>query len=121
MSLSPEKIAQVCHEANRGYQAVVPSLTVPVAPPWDLIPGQERQTVVSGVKHALDNPGLTGRDSHENWCRDKEADGWVYGPQKDPEAKTHPCLVDYDDLPLADRMKDDLFLAIVGALSGRDE
>ena len=29
----------------------------------------------------------------------EEADGWKYGPVKDPEKKEHPCFVPYDDLP----------------------
>lgn len=29
----------------------------------------------------------------------KIADGWKYGEAKDPEAKTHPCLVPFDKLP----------------------
>jgi hypothetical protein len=31
---------------------------------------------------------------------------------KDPEAKTHPCLVPYDDLPEYQQLKDRVFLAI---------
>jgi len=37
---------------------------------------------------------------------------------KDAVAKTHPCLVDYDDLPPAQQAKDALFAAVVLALSG---
>ena len=44
--------------------------------------------------------------SHENWMDYKSDDGWVYGDVKDPEKKTHPCMVPYDKLPHDQRMKD---------------
>jgi hypothetical protein len=115
--LSATKIAQIVHQANRGYQTVVPDVTVPVAPEWDLLKGDERKVIISGVQFAIDNPDVTPEESHENWLRDKEAEGWTYGPVKDVEAKTHPCMVPYADLPESQQVKDHLFLAIVKALS----
>jgi hypothetical protein len=50
------------------------------------------------------------------WCAQKENDGWVYGPQKDAVAKTHPCLVPYEQLSADQRKKDRLFFAIVPAV-----
>lgn len=48
---------------------------------------------------------------HESWMRDKLAAGWVYGPEKRPDATppTHPCLVPYAELPEAQRAKDAIF------------
>lgn len=40
------------------------------------------------------------------WVSYKAADGWRYGPFKDPVAKTHPCMVPYDKLPPEQRVKD---------------
>ena len=48
--------------------------------------------------------------SHMNWCDHKIADGWSYGPIKDPEGKTHPCLVDYDQLPESQKKKDEVVI-----------
>ena len=41
---------------------------------------------------------------------------WSYGEVKDAEAKTHPCLIPYDQLPEFQKAKDKLFVAIVDAL-----
>lgn len=110
--VDPEIIARVIHEANRALQQALqdpaPSPSYDDAPDWQLLPLRE------GVSAALD--GVTPQELHEQWMGDKFANGWRYGPVKDAEAKTHPCLVPYDDLPTEQRAKNDLFLAIVGAL-----
>jgi hypothetical protein len=51
----------------------------------------------------------TGEELWQNWKRFKAMSGWVYGPEKDEEKKTHPNIVDnYLDLPEVERRKDDL-------------
>lgn len=39
------------------------------------------------------------RNVHEVWAKNRMAEGWSYGPVRDDEAKKHPCLVPYEDLP----------------------
>lgn len=110
---SDEQVAHVCHEANRELQRIqedpLPSQ------PWDCESGEIRQSVVEGVCNA--RRGCTPRESHENWVQFKLAHGWSYGPEKDPEQKTHPCMVAYENLPAGQRDKDRLFLLIVTALT----
>jgi hypothetical protein len=110
---SDEQVARVCHEANKAMQYIhgdpAPSL------PWDCEPAEVRQSAIEGVRHV--RCGTTPRDLHESWCAFKRERGWAYGPEKDPEAKTHPCMVPYDDLPQEQKDKDQLFLLIVTALT----
>jgi hypothetical protein len=106
-------IARVCHEANRAWQVV--SGDPSVSPPWDEAPEWQRSSAVSGVEEALG--GATPEQLHESWCAAKVDDGWVWGDVKDTDAKTHPCLVDYEQLPADQRAKDHLFQAIVRSLS----
>lgn len=108
-----EDIAQVCHEANRAWQHVTRD-PVP-SPPWDDAPQWQRNSAVEGVRQAL--YGADPEALHDSWCAHKRADGWTYGPVKDPDTKTHPCLVPYADLPEEQRLKDALFAAICAALS----
>lgn len=110
-------IARVCHEANRALQRALDDPSIGVAPPWGEEDPGIQASAVSGVQAILDNPGLTPEQSHEGWSAFTRADGWVYGPVKDMQAKTHPCLVPYGDLPAQDRVKDALFGAIVRALA----
>lgn len=83
---------------------------------WDSAPDWVQESVLYGVKSTIDNPDITPAQSHENWCDVKIADGWVYGPVKDPVAKTHPCLVSYDEMPPEQQVKDFLFQTTVRAV-----
>jgi hypothetical protein len=113
--MTDEQIAEVCHEANRGLQSAVPAKGIPVAATWAEFPQDQKIGIISGVRGA--RMGATPEESHRCWCDFKVAAGWVYGEVKDDKAKTHPCLVGYGDLPPENKIKDDLFLAIVRALS----
>lgn len=55
--------------------------------------------------------------SHISWSQQKLAEGWTYGPEKDPEAKTHPCLRPFDELPPEQQAKDFIFRGVVHALT----
>lgn len=106
-----ETIARVCHEANRawcdahGDESQIGWLD---APEW------QRESCRNGVEFAATGAGP--EQLHENWLAVKEADGWVFGPVKDADAKVHPCMVAYADLPASQRTKDDLFRAVCDAL-----
>ncbi len=45
------------------------------------------------------------RLDHERWMAEKRQAGWLRGPQHDPEARTHPRLAPYDQLPPAEQEK----------------
>ena len=108
-------IACVCHEANRAWCALNGDYSH--NPSWAVAPAWMTDSAINGVEHALKHPNATPEDSHNNWMAGKIADGWVYGEVKDPDAKTHPCMFPYSELPEFQRKKDALFLAIVRALA----
>jgi RyR domain len=49
---------------------------------------------------------------HDDWVKAYEAMGWRYGPVRDPEAKTHPDMVRFDELDPRERDKDAVFVAL---------
>lgn len=108
-----EAIARVCHDANRAWQ-IATGDPAP-SPTWDEAPEWQRESARLGVRDAL--RGLTPEALHERWSAHKLAEGWLYGEVKDADARTHPCLVPYDELPPEQRAKDALFGAIVGTLA----
>ncbi|MEK7862333.1 MAG: RyR domain-containing protein, partial [Chloroflexota bacterium] len=43
---------------------------------------------------------------HDVWAERRIAEGWRYGPTRDDEARTHPDLVSYADLPESEKEYD---------------
>lgn len=112
-----ESIARVCHEANRAYCLTIGDYS---QGSWDMAPEWQKESARNGVKFHMDSiaSGIrrTPRESHDSWLAEKLAQGWTYGPEKDVDAKTHPCCVAYDHLPAEQRRKDVLFSAITEAM-----
>ena len=84
---------------------------------WVSAPQWQRDSAVAGVLFHLNNPGAGDSASHDEWSRVKVAEGWTYGEAKDPEAKTHPCLVPFEELPPHQQFKDRLFRSTVHLLA----
>ena len=106
-------IAQVCHEANRAWCITNGDTSQKL---WGDAEDWQRDSAIKGVQFKLDNPNAQDDAQHNAWMSDKVADGWVYGDVKDASAKTHPCIVPFDQLPEFQQKKDKLFCAIVDAL-----
>lgn len=110
--MNQEMIARVCHEVNRAY---CQALGDDSQPAWEDAPMWQRDSARAGVDlHMRKNVGPEA--SHESWMAQKVIDGWVYGPVKDAERKTHPCIVPFDMLPREQQAKDFIFRAVVHAL-----
>jgi len=43
---------------------------------------------------------------HDLWAKQRLADGWTWGVQRDDSSKQHPCLVPYAELPESERAYD---------------
>lgn len=108
------RIARVAHEVNRAYCASLGDFS---QRSWESAEQWQRDSAINGVVAILKNPDMTPEESHESWMAEKVATGWVYGEIKDPELKTHPCMVEYSKLPEAQRAKDHLFGATVKNLA----
>jgi len=112
MKISSEKIARVCHEVNRAYCQALGDFS---QLSWEDAPEWQRASARMGVD--LHSMGEFGPEaSHIGWMKQKVDEGWVYGEFKDPEKKTHPCIVPFDQLPREQQAKDYIFRAVVHAL-----
>jgi hypothetical protein len=63
--------------------------------PEDEIPKELQSVIASLAEHA-----------HERWAQQRIRDGWTWGPERNDEARTHPCLVPYADLCESEREYD---------------
>jgi hypothetical protein len=108
-------VAAVVHAANTAVQEHLGDDSPSEYRLWNE-PEDIRDSAVAGVVKA--RSGATPEQMWESWAEFKRAQGWKWGPEKDREKMTHPCLVDeYEMLPQGQRDKDVVFLAIVRALT----
>ena len=113
MKFSIEAVARVCHQTNKAYcEACGDHSQVD----WELAPDWQRESMIAGVRLRLGNPSAGPQASHEAWMKQKQAEGWIYGPVKDVELKEHPCMVPFAELPDHQQAKDRLICAIVASL-----
>lgn len=106
-----EAAARAAHEANREWCILHGDHSQTT---WEAAPDWQKESALVGVDGVAAGNGP--RESHESWLAHKTADGWKYGPVKNPATKEHPCFVPYDDLPPEQRMKDGMFVAVVRAV-----
>lgn len=108
--LKHKEIAEIAHEANRIYCASIDDFS---QEHWDDAPEWQRESAINGVDNIAKGEITSPHASHVNWLEEKEKDGWKYGPEKNPELKTHPCFMPFDELPSQQQFKDHLFFNIV--------
>lgn len=114
--MTASQIARVVHEANRALQIEQNDPTIPVSPSWEDLDDETRRSAVEGVTNILTGKVTSPEQSHVEWMRFKQENGWTLGPVKDEGKKEHPLLVPYRELPEDAKLKDALFFAIVNAL-----
>jgi hypothetical protein len=70
--------------------------------------------MVEVVKRYCDMETLpTPEEAHDSWWNKYIEMGWVYGPVRDRDLKTHPDMVPFDELGYEEQIKDAVFLALV--------
>jgi hypothetical protein len=111
---SIEQVARIAHEANA---ALCDSIGDHSQPSWDDAPEWQRSSSVNGVRFFLENRDAPASASHERWMREKLESGWRYGELKDADARTHPCMMPFEQLSSEQQAKDHLLKAIVNALA----
>jgi len=107
-----EACARAAYEANRAYCFALGDYS---HGPWEHAPEWQTESTKAGVPGVL--AGRTPEQMHEHWLADKRAAGWKHGPLKDPVKKEHPCILPYADLPQAQRVKDEIYIAVVKAVA----
>ena len=112
------EIAKIAHEANRAYCETLGDYSQDRwsgAAPW------QTNSAIDGVRAIEKGVVTRPEQSHENWLKHKEEEGWLYGPEKDVANKFHPCMVPFKELSHEQQMKDFLFFSVVVTLLGRIE
>lgn len=105
-----ERRAWFVYEAGR-LQAIAVGALVPE--PWsDREPTFRDQFLEVIEMMCGSNRQSSPEELHDDWVKAYAAMGWVYGPQRDPERKTHPDLLPFNQLEPRERDKDAVFVAL---------
>lgn len=112
-SVNNEQIAKVAHNVNKAYCEALGDTS---QMSWHGAPAWQKTSAINGVEFHRNNPNAGPEHSHEEWLKEKQADGWSYGPVKNSDKKEHPCFVPYAELPVEQKAKDYIFRAIVHQL-----
>lgn len=111
-----ERVCHMVHEVMRVYRIRSGEfqegedliLTWHSTPAW--VKKAVKRMVIAGLAN---RSSLTPDKIHRMWAYGKILDGWVYGSSLDPEAKTHPRLVSYQELDDISREKNRMVCAII--------
>jgi hypothetical protein len=114
VALKVREIAKVTHEVNKAYCEAIGDFS---QVPWEQAADWQKESAIKGVTAVLDGTANSPEEQHAAWSAEKVATGWMFGEVKDAEAKTHPCLVPYEQLPQAQKVKDFLFRAVIKSMA----
>lgn len=81
----------------------------------------DEQMVENAIELFLQNPDMTPKEVHQFWYDEKIKDGWKLGPVRNVEKKESPHLVDFEELSLAQKMKDAVAIVLVKAYGDLSE
>lgn len=96
--------AKLCHAAIKAYNDARGEITLDF--------GLIKAGLVHAIQDAVEDERIDGKEMHRRWMEDKLAKGWVHGPEKDAQKRTHPCILGYEELPAEQRVKDNIILGI---------
>ncbi len=105
-----ELILTVVHNANAVLKKINGEKHEELA---DMEPAR-RAGIKAAIKYALEND-TTPEESHNKWLVAQEALGYKYGVEIDRVNLLHPCMVPYEQLPAAQKLKDDMFMSIINS------
>src|ERR1700676_1801321 len=100
-----DELAKWIYEATRVEAEWSKRPIVPEA--WENRDNKFREQFVNIITEYLSMDKLpTPAEAHESWNQSYYKMGWKYGKVRDVEAKTHPDLVPFDELPQPEKDKD---------------
>lgn len=104
-----KQVAEIVHEANRAFCKTIGDNS---QVPWDDAPDWQKDSSITVVRQIINEEINGPEETHKVWMKTKIAEGWKYGEVKDADAKTHPYIVPYEQLPPHQRKKDDIVFGV---------
>lgn len=103
-------LAEACHEATK---VISEQILSEEKKEWKTVSSDAKARLINAVRRAIDDKVTDPAIAHANWITDMEKEGWQYGEEFSEENKTHPCMVEYAQLPVGQQTKDYIFISIL--------
>lgn len=106
-----ERRAKFVYEAAR-LQAI--EANAPIVPEtWELREAPFKKQFLEVIKRECGPDHCTDPEEiHNSWMQAYVDMGWTYGEVRDPEKKTHPDLVPFNQLGFEEQIKDWVFIKL---------
>lgn len=138
-SLDEHELDVVARAYHELYQRSSPDGEVG-GTPWDELSDADRAANRASAEAVLDHAADMGYDvvrvegpvvpepipddvveaasirEHDRWAEFKRSQGWVHGPERDADRRTHPDLVPWEDLDEPTREKDRVRMRLIPEL-----
>ena len=84
--------------------------------PWSEKTDEQKLASAETIRHYAEDGGyglMSAEEIHNEWIKKKQAEGWIYGPEFNFEAKTDPSMTVHWDLPYNEAIRDDLYTIFI--------
>lgn len=110
-SLTPwEALSEELKENNRQLADRIPVMLAAAGYRISPLTDWDAENLAFSEKDLKDEVILMAKMEHESWCQRKKDQGWKYGPEKDPQKKTNPALLPWEELPESEQEKNREFI-----------
>lgn len=111
MTTLTERRAEFIYNAARLAAQAADAPIIPA--PWDEREDAFRSQFLGVIERQCGpQRSSSPEELHGSWLQAYFSMGWTHGDIYDPDAKTHPDLVPYDDLGQLEKDKDGVFVAL---------
>ena len=112
-TFTEEEVELAAKAGHGAMQAVCEAFNLPKLGQWELCSDWYKASIVNQVEQIL-KTAPSCRTMHNRWVKGRTHQGWVLG-EKNRDAKTHPHIMDFNDLPVEVKLKLKVFRATVMA------
>ncbi|RLC99875.1 MAG: hypothetical protein DRI46_08640 [Chloroflexi bacterium] len=105
-----EELSGELKETNRQLADRIPVMLAAAGYRIAPLTDWDAENLIFLEEDSTDEVTLMARMEHESWCQRKKAQGWRFGPEKDPDQRTNPSLVLWEELPEGEKEKNKAYI-----------
>lgn len=116
VELAPATVVKICRIVFAGANALRLELGQTSGLQWEQLPQRTRNEIEIGVRDIATRKAKVPADLHVTWRDAMRRDGWDFGLVRDAERRTHPAICAFDELPVMEQAKYQLFFTMTQTL-----